>query len=38
MFMENYEFDITYKVAYRAKDLVKQSISGDAVNSYNMVC
>jgi hypothetical protein len=37
-FKDNYGFDITYKVAYKAKELAKQSIYGGAADSYNMLC
>ena len=36
-FKDNYGFDITYKVAYKAKDLAKESIYGGAADSYNML-
>jgi hypothetical protein len=36
-FKDNYGFDITYKVAYKAKELAKESIYGGAADSYNML-
>lgn len=37
-FKDNYGFDITYIVAYKAKELAKESTYGCATDSYNMIC